>query len=303
MDNQEYGKVSKEIRNYKIARMNVLLFIVFTVLNLFMLLIDRYFLFSVYTVLVCLATGFGLKEAAIEAGAASPNLYLGIGIAFGLAILAVFFVMWLLSKKRRWAMIVLLVLFSLDSAVVLGGMIYLGDFTMLIDLAIHGVMLYYLILGVKASGELQKHFPEGVSLTVERLDEAYRLETGTDPVTGAPVNGIAAAEAAHVEKTDKPDSPVIEEDTPKGRVVLQATYNNSVVKVKASSFVWGKAKIIIDGKVYACEKVGGYKSKDISAVVNGVEYTYKYEYSFSKISHYLLAGNQTIARKDQVNGF
>ena len=34
MDNQEYGKVSKEIRNYKIARMNVLLFIVFTVLNL-----------------------------------------------------------------------------------------------------------------------------------------------------------------------------------------------------------------------------------------------------------------------------
>lgn len=184
MDNQEYGKVSKEIRNYKIARMNVLLFIVFTVLNLFMLLIDRYFLFSVYTVLVCFATGFGLKEAAIEAGAASPNLYLGIGIAFGLAILAVFFVMWLLSKKRRWAMIVLLVLFSLDSAVVLGGMIYLGDFTMLIDLAIHGVMLYYLILGVKASGELQKHFPEGVSLTVERLDEAYRLETGTDPVTG-----------------------------------------------------------------------------------------------------------------------
>ena len=295
MDNQEYGKVSKEIRNYKIARMNVLLFIVFTVLNLFMLLIDRYFLFSVYTVLVCFATGFGLKEAAIEAGAASPNLYLGIGIAFGLAILAVFFVMWLLSKKRRWAMIVLLVLFSLDSAVVLGGMIYLGDFTMLIDLAIHGVMLYYLILGVKASGELQKHFPEGVSLTVERLDEAYRLETGTDPVTGAPVNGIAAAEAAPVEKTDKPDSPVIEEDTPKGRVVLQATYNNSVVKVKASSFVWGKAKIIIDGKVY--------KSKDISAVVNGVEYTYKYEYSFSKISHYLLAGNQTIARKDQVNGF
>lgn len=56
MDNQEYGKVSKEIRNYKIARMNVLLFIVFTVLNLFMLLIDRYFLFSVYTVLVCFAT-------------------------------------------------------------------------------------------------------------------------------------------------------------------------------------------------------------------------------------------------------
>lgn len=223
MDNQEYGKVSKEIRNYKIARMNVLLFIVFTVLNLFMLLIDRYFLFSVYTVLVCFATGFGLKEAAIEVGAASPNLYLGIGIAFGLAILAVFFVMWLLSKKRRWAMIVLLVLFSLDSVMVLLDMVSGGGAAMIIDLAIHGVMLYYLILGVKASGELQKHFPEGVSLTVERLDEAYRLETGTDPVTGAPVNGIAAAEAAPVEKTDKPDSPVIEEDTPKGRVVLQAT--------------------------------------------------------------------------------
>lgn len=261
MDNQEYGKVSKEIRNYKIARMNVLLFIVFTVLNLFMLLIDRYFLFSVYTVLVCFATGFGLKEAAIEVGAASPNLYLGIGIAFGLAILAVFFVMWLLSKKRRWAMIVLLVLFSLDSVMVLLDMVSGGGAAMIIDLAIHGVMLYYLILGVKASGELQKHFPEGVSLTVERLDEAYRLETGTDPVTGAPVNGIAAAEAAPVEKTDKPDSPVIEEDTPKGRVVLQATYNNSVIKVKASSFVWGKRKLLSTEKCMPAKKSAAIKVK------------------------------------------
>jgi len=45
---------------------------------------------------------------------------------------------------------------------------------------------------------------------------------------------------------NKSDSPVIEEDTSKGRAILEARYNNSLIKVKASPFVWGKAKIIIE---------------------------------------------------------
>ena len=340
MDNKEYIKVSKEIKNYKIARINVMVFILFTVVNMLMLFADRYFLFSIYSSTSFFVAGVVWKEL-------YGNSFLVLGFAIGLLILAVFFVFWLLSKKHRWSMIVLLILFSLDSVVLIVDCISAmkeGVFSLLLDILFHALMMYYLVLGVKSSGELQKHFPQGIKLTVAQLDEAYRLENGIDPHTGAPSNGTSAPSVAEnsvgstvasdmatsgeacvssdkensgvvdscngndvsaaadgngsaASTNDKPDSPVIEEDTSKGRAVLEARYNNSLIKVKTSPFVWGKAKIIIDGKVYACEKVGGYKSKDISAVLNGVEYIYRYEYHYLQINHYLLANGRIIAAR------
>ncbi len=340
MDNKEYIKVSKEIKNYKIARMNIMVFIIFTIVNMFMLFADRYFLFSIYSSTSFFVAGVVRKEV-------YGNSFLALGFAIGLLILAVFFVFWLLSKKHRWAIIVLLVLFFLDSVLLIVDCISAmkeGAFSLLLDILFHALMMYYLILGVKSSGELQKHFPQGVNLTAAQLDEAYRLENSIDPHTGTPLNGasIPSGEGNSVGSTvasdmatsgeacvssdkensgvvvsckendvssaaggndsaastnDKLDSPVIEEDTSKGRAILEARYNNSLIKVKASPFVWGKAKIIIDGKVYTCEKVGGYKSKDISAVFNGVEYIYRYEYHYFGPNYYLLANGRIIASK------
>lgn len=340
MDNKEYIKVSKEIKNYKIARTNIMVFIIFTIVNMFMLFADVYFLFSIYSSTSFFVAGVVWKEV-------YGNSFLVLGFAIGLLILAVFFVFWLLSKKHRWSMIVLLILFSLDSVLLIVDCISAmkeGAFSLLVDIVFHALMMYYLVLGVKSSGELQKHFPQGIKLTVAQLDEAYRLENGIDPHTGAPLNGTSAPSVAEnsvgstvasdmatsgeacvssdkensgvvdscngndvsaaadgngsaASTNDKPDSPVIEEDTSKGRAVLEARYNNSLIKVKTSPFVWGKAKIIIDGKVYACEKVGGYKSKDISAVLNGVEYIYRYEYHYLQINHYLLANGRIIAAR------
>ena len=340
MDNKEYIKVSKEIKNYKIARMNIMVFIIFTLVNMFMLFADRYFLFSIYSSTSFFAAGIVWKEV-------YGNSFLALGFAIGLLILAVFFVFWLLSKKHRWAIIVLLVLFSLDSIWLIVSCILTikdGGLSLLLDILFHALMMYYLILGVKSSGELQKHFPQGVNLTAAQLDEAYRLENSIDPHTGAPLNGASIPSGAEnsigstvssdmatsgeacvssdkensgvvvsrnendvssaaggndsaASTNDKLDSPVIEEDTSKGRAILEARYNNSLIKVKASPFVWGKAKIIIDGKVYACEKVGGYKSKDISAVFNGVEYIYRYEYHYFGPNYYLLANGRIIASK------
>lgn len=104
MDNKEYIKVSKEIKNYKIARMNIMVFIIFTIVNMFMLFADRYFLFSIYSSTSFFVAGVVWKEV-------YGNSFLALGFAIGLLILAVFFVFWLLSKKHRWAIIVLLVLF------------------------------------------------------------------------------------------------------------------------------------------------------------------------------------------------
>lgn len=322
MDNKEYIKVSKEIKNYKIARTNIMVFIIFTIVNMFMLFADVYFLFSIYSSTSFFAAGIVWKEV-------YGNSFLTLGFAIGLLILAVFFVFWLLSKKHRWAIIILLVLFSLDSIWLIVSCILTikdGGLSLLVDIVFHALMMYYLVLGVKSSGKLQKHFPQGVNLTAAQLDEAYRLENSIDPHTGAPLNGAAVPSGAGnsvgttvssdgencggdnssvaengngsaAPMNNKSDSPVIEEDTSKGRAVLEARYNNSLIKVKASPFVWGKAKIIIDGKVYACEKVGGYKSKDISAVFNGVEYIYRYEYHYFGPNYYLLANGRIIASK------
>lgn len=186
MDNQEYLKISKEIRNYKIARMNVLLFLALTVVNFIMITTSgRYLLFSIYTCLSCGVVGVLFKET-------YGNAVLVGCIVAGLVILAVFFIMWLFSKKHRWAIIVLLLLVFVGCVLLLvdaiscldgGGSRYAcrrGPFT--------AIMIYYLILGIKASGNLQKHFPQGVTLTTEQLNEAYRLENGIDPVSGMHVN-------------------------------------------------------------------------------------------------------------------
>lgn len=185
MDNQEYAKVSKEIRNYKIARMNVLLILLFTLISAVMLAAaDRYFLFSIFTCVLFIAVGQQMRTEAVQSGAETyGNAYLAVAVVIALVILAVYLVFWLLSKKHRWAMIVLLVLFSIDCVLLLTSF----SVEMLLDIAFHAWMIYYFILGVKAAANLTKHFPQGVRLTVEQLNEAYRLENGVDPVTGAPV--------------------------------------------------------------------------------------------------------------------
>lgn len=182
MDNQEYAKVSKEIRNYKIARMNVLLILLFTLISAVMLAVaDRYFLFSVFTCVLFIAVGQQMRAEAVQSGAETyGNAYLAVAVVIALVILAVYLVFWLLSKKHRWAMIVLLVLFSIDCVLLLTSF----SVEMLLDIAFHAWMIYYFILGVKAAANLTKHFPQGVRLTVEQLNEAYRLENGVDPVTG-----------------------------------------------------------------------------------------------------------------------
>lgn len=179
MDNQEYVKVSKEIRNYKTARMNVVAILAFTLVSFIMYFVsESYFLFSIFTSVLCVAFGKEFqKNSATGAMVAC--------IVAAVVILVIFSVFWILSKKHRWAMTVLLVLFAIDCAVLLINF----NTQAILDIAFHAWMMYYFVLGVKAAASLQQHFPQGVTLTAEQLDEAYRLENGIDPRTGQPVFG------------------------------------------------------------------------------------------------------------------
>ncbi|MBO5305545.1 MAG: hypothetical protein J6B12_02160, partial [Clostridia bacterium] len=89
----------------------------------------------------------------------SDNSYLVIMIAFALAILAIFFICWLLSKKqKRGWLIAALVLFSIDTV----GMLYFYGLYLdvLIDLAFHVWVIVAMILGVVAAGKLKEMPPE-----------------------------------------------------------------------------------------------------------------------------------------------
>ena len=173
MDNQEYLKVSKEIRNYKMARINVVAILAFTLISFIMYFVsESYFLFSIFTSVLFIALGKEYQKVPATGA-------MVVCIIVAILILAVFLVFWLLSKKHRWAMIVLLVLFAGDCVAILINF----SVQAILDIAFHAWMMYYFILGVKAAANLQKHFPQGVTLTQEQLNEAYRMENGIDPVT------------------------------------------------------------------------------------------------------------------------
>ena len=174
MDNQEYLKVSKEIRNYKMARINVVAILAFTLISFIMYFVsESYFFFSIFTSVLFIALGKEYQKVPATGA-------MVVCIIVAILILAVFLVFWLLSKKHRWAMIVLLVLFAGDCVAILINF----SVQAILDIAFHAWMMYYFILGVKAAANLQKHFPQGVTLTQEQLNEAYRMENGIDPVTG-----------------------------------------------------------------------------------------------------------------------
>ena len=97
---------------YRIARLNVMLMLAFTLINIVLLFAesDSFFLFS--AMLPYLAVIFGSVIGGTGA--------LVGGIAVAIVILGVYFVLWLFSKKKPDFMIPLLVLFILDTLCTLG---------------------------------------------------------------------------------------------------------------------------------------------------------------------------------------
>lgn len=151
-----------QLRN---ARANLILMIIFTVINIVLLLVDskRYFLFSAsipyYLTLFCklFAESWGI-----------PELYpAGIGLA--VVILLIYFVIWLVSKKHPGLLIAGLVFFALDTISFLGLTVLGGQFMeSIIDIGFHIWVLAYLGMGISAGSKLKK-MPEKLVVTPENI--------------------------------------------------------------------------------------------------------------------------------------
>ena len=139
------------LQKYAAARSNLLVMICFTLLNVVLLFFkaDVMMLFS--ATVPYFAALLGLLD---ESG-----LLLVPGLLVAAIGLIIYFLCWLLSKKNYGWMVAALVLFVLDTMALIGLYVWTGDFSGILDLAIHIWVLYYLIIGVKFGKQL-KNMPE-----------------------------------------------------------------------------------------------------------------------------------------------
>ena len=141
----EKGSVAYMQQQYSIGRGNLLAAILFTVINLVLLLTgsDRYFLFS-----IAIPYYGTLLGQVWDVG----NIMLGVAVV----LLAVYAVCWLLSKKHWGVMILALVLFLVDCAALVGIMV-LGELysSMTLDILFHIWVVFYLVQAVRYGAKLQ----------------------------------------------------------------------------------------------------------------------------------------------------
>lgn len=131
-------------QQYNIARYNLLAAVLFTLVNLVLLLTggDYYFLFSISVPYygTALAQLFELETVMLVISA---------------VLLAAYLACFLLSKKYRGVMIAALVLFLLDCVALVGLTVWLELYSdMILDILFHGWVVYYLIQAVRYGAKL-----------------------------------------------------------------------------------------------------------------------------------------------------
>ena len=220
-------------QKYRASRLNLLLVVVFTAINLILLVTNAnsYFLFSAFAPYFIASIGMflcgrfpeeyyvdGLEEMVFLDNSFFAALLI---IAFILTLL--YLLAWFMSSKNRvgW-LIFALVFFSLDTL----GMLVLNGFSFdtIIDIVFHAWVIYYLVIGIIAHNKLKNLPPEE--------ETVLSGETVPQPIEGAEQNSNAIREA------DK---------DAKHRVLLEASalkYDICYRRVKHTN------ELVINGKVY-----------------------------------------------------
>lgn len=146
-------------RKYGVARSNLLLMLILTVVNivLFVAGSDTMFLFSATVPYLAAIFGVTLSEV---------PFYLIICMGIAAVTLIVYLLCWIFSKKHYGWMIGALVLFSLDILSMAGMYLIFPDLFSILDALCHVWVLYYLISGVYNGVKMTK-LPEERPIPVE----------------------------------------------------------------------------------------------------------------------------------------
>jgi len=165
MKNQTIDKNSREYleRQRANGRNNLLLVVIFTVINLVLLLTDSgtYFLFSASVPYYFTALGMGMD---LGAGIEGIGVFTGTALVISALILIAYLLCWIFSKKRIGWIIAALVLFIVDSVllIVMGlAMDLLTDSIM--DLVFHAWVVVSLCQVLSADKKLKALPPEEIA--------------------------------------------------------------------------------------------------------------------------------------------
>lgn len=190
--------------------------------------------------------------------------YLYIGAAIAILISLVYLSLWLVSKKKDAMIAAALVLFSIDTAVLLLDVIPYFDFIYIIDILFHGWVIFDLVMGVRSCSKLKKM----------SVQDNFVQQNSADADLYTPYSDGAADKSFQNHLTDfeyePQDNAPLRISENKGRVIVSAEYNGMNVEVRRSK---GLTELIVNGKVYA-EKKGIIETEyTIRARVSGVEFS------------------------------
>ena len=146
---------------YGIARSNLLLVILFTLIN--------------YVASFSAAWAYSPEDIGLEP-AANPTAILVIGAVIAAVLLVPYLLCWIFSKKHYGWMIAALVLFSLDSVWLLLNF----HISLILDILFHAYVLYYLIMGVRY-GLLSRQAAEAEAAEAPRPDRTAGHPRHADP--------------------------------------------------------------------------------------------------------------------------
>ena len=171
---------------YMSSRNNLLLVVIFTLVNIVIAVTggDTYFLFSAsipyyiafFTALWCgkmpaeYYEGSGLTEADFW-----PDTVLIVGAIIAVVIIALYFLFWLMSKKKVGWLVAALIFFALDSIFMF--IIFGFSTDMIIDIVFHAWVVISLAIGISAHSKLKKLPAEP---TTEPTTETTEFNDGFD---------------------------------------------------------------------------------------------------------------------------
>jgi len=151
--------VNNEEMKYTRARHSLLLVVILSIVNMFSLVFaDTYYLFSSYITLSITATGGYMY---LESGEA---VLLIVTIALGIISLVPYLLCWIFSKKKVGWLIAALVLFALDTLLLLIDAVSMLEATFILDLVIHILVVVELVIAVKYGLKKKKEQSEEENL-------------------------------------------------------------------------------------------------------------------------------------------
>ena len=249
-------------QQYKIARSNLLLMLVLTVVNIVLLAAkaDTMLLFSATVPYYLSAISMGLLAEY------SQVAFVGFGIV--VATLVIYLLCWVFSKKHYGWMIAALVLFILDSIAMIGLYVLVEDFSGILDLVVHIWVLYYLIIGVRYGYKLKNIPPE------EQV--GYELGQPEQPQINTAGNSIALR--------------VVDNEV-KHRVLIDGNYLGHYICYRRVKRI---NELVVDGYVYDDIEMLAETAHALNATIDG----HRIQVGFDGVSHsYIRIDGEQVAKK------